>query len=326
MSPGAAPRGTGAGTVRLTAHAKINLHLQVLGRRPDGFHELRTLLQSIDLADTLEVAPTRRHGLELEVEPTGAAPGDETNLVLRAARALQEATGCRRGARLRLVKQVPAGAGLGGGSADAAAALVALDRLWGLGLDRIELMRLGTELGSDVPFFLVGGLALGVGRGDEVYPLPELSRLAVVIAMPEVPISTAAVYHRLREIREPAGGCGEDRGPLTWSPIAGSVYGFSAGLRSEAPWSELGNDLQPIVLEGWPELAGVLDALRSTGPLRAGVTGSGSALYAIFSTRAGAEAAASALDGRCRVHVGTTLDRASARLEPGAGAWRSGTA
>jgi 4-diphosphocytidyl-2-C-methyl-D-erythritol kinase len=303
--------------VRIAVPAKINLHLQVLGRRDDGFHEVRTLLQSIDLLDHIEVealdgaeadGEALKEGgpaIQLEVSPADAAPSDETNLVIQAARALQEATGCRRGARIRLKKAIPAGAGLGGGSADAAATLVALDRLWGLGLDRLKIHRIAARLGSDVPFFLIGGLALGVGRGEEVYPLPDIPELALLVALPQIHVSTAEVYRRLNK--------------LTWDPIGFSVYGFSAGLRSGMPWSDQRNDLQPIVLEGWPQLGEVLTALERRYPVRAGVTGSGAALFALFASRREAERAVAEITrteagNGTRFHIGRTLGRAEATI------------
>ena len=146
--------------------AKINIHLEVVGRRPDGFHELRTLFQSVGLWDTLCGWPAEEGLLELEIEPEGVVGSGPDNLVLRAARALWQETGRRPGARLRLAeKEIPVGGGMGGGSADAAGALMLLNQLWSLGLPTADLRRLAADLGSDVPFFLHGGFALGVGRG-----------------------------------------------------------------------------------------------------------------------------------------------------------------
>jgi 4-diphosphocytidyl-2-C-methyl-D-erythritol kinase len=288
------------GVLAIAAPAKINLHLEVLGRRPDGFHELRTLLQSIDLADRLELEPAPVGRLQLEVDPPGVVPVDG-NLVLRAAGALWSHVGRRPGARLRLVKRIPAGGGLGGGSADAAAALVALDRLWGTGLGTSALLRLAAGLGSDVPFFLLGGLALGVGRGDEVYPLPDLGPLTVVVATPALSIPTPEVYGSL------------DR-RLTWFAPDASVYGLAAGLSDEVPWSSFKNDLQPVVVNRWRQVEDVLRALAGYDPLHVSMTGSGSACYAVFADRSRAEAAAHGLDSAWSVHVGTTLARRDAAL------------
>jgi 4-diphosphocytidyl-2-C-methyl-D-erythritol kinase len=296
-------------TLSIVAPAKINLHLQVVGRRPDRFHELRTLLQCIDLADRLEAEPLPPGQLELVVEPCGAAPEDDSNLVLRAARALQQQLGVPYGARLRLSKQIPAGAGLGGGSSDAAAALVLLDRLWSAGVAQAALHRLAADLGSDVPFFLHGGLALGVGRGEEIYPLDDLSPLGVVVVMPEVEIETAEVYRRLPK-------------ELTWRRPESSVYSFSAGLDTDLYWGGVRNDLQPVVLAGWPEVADALKSLQSLNPVHAAVTGSGAAVFALFSEPDQARQAAAKLQQPGRVHVGTALSRALSRpvVQPGSSA------
>ena len=289
--------------LKVKAPAKINLHLEILGRRPDGFHELRTLLQSIDLADELTASETGSPELTLAVEPEGVVGCGEDNLVMRAARLLQECTGQRRGARLTLGKRIPLGAGLGGGSADAAACLVLLDRLWSLDLGALELHRLAAELGSDVPFFLHGGLALGVGRGEEVYPLPDLPQLGLVVAAPPVEVATAAVYGRLET-------------QLTWSPPDGSVYAFAAGLDNELRWKSLRNDLQPVVVEAWPEVAEVVDHLQGCAPLHAAVTGSGAAAFALFADRDSARSVADGMEDRWWVHTGVTLGRSDARLGP----------
>jgi len=289
-------------TLEIAAPAKVNLHLEVLGRRPDGYHEVRTLLQSIDWCDHLEAEEAAAGTLHLEVEPEGAAPPGDDNLVLRAARRLWGACGRQPGARLRLVKRVPSGGGLGGGSADAAAALVILQRLWSLALPTEVVHGVAAELGSDVPFFLRGGLALGVGRGDEVYPLPDLPEpLHVVVAAPPVEISTAEVYGRLG--RE-----------LTWRSREASVYAFTAGLIREPRWERFRNDLQPVVLGEWKAVADVVHTLRACRPLMAAVTGSGAAAFALFRERAEAARAATAVGGECRVHLGVTLDRTSAFL------------
>ncbi len=289
--------------LEVAAAAKVNLHLEVLGRRPDGYHEVRTLLQSVDWYDDLEAEAAHEGELNLEVEPDGAAPTGDDNLVLRAARLLWASCGSRPGARLRLVKRIPSGGGLGGGSADAAAALVLLDRLWSLGVPPEVLHSLAAMLGSDVPFFLHGGLALGVGRGDEVYPLPDLREpLHVVIAAPPVEVPTAEVYGRLEQ-------------ELTWRSREASVYAFTAGLIGEPRWERFRNDLQPVVLGGWEIVANVVHTLRACDPLMTAVTGSGAAAFALFREYAEAARAATAVGGGCRVHLGLTLGRSSALLE-----------
>jgi 4-diphosphocytidyl-2-C-methyl-D-erythritol kinase len=190
MSEEAAP-----GQLRVRAPAKVNLSLEVLGRRPDGYHEIRTVMQAVSLCDEIEFE-SRSDGL-LRLECVGAdLPADESNLVLRAARLLRERSGAHGGADVRLTKRVPLGGGLGGGSSDAAITLLALAELWGLTPSGDELTEMAAELGSDVPFFLTGGAALCEGRGERVTPLPCPRTLRYVLAMPQWSVSTARVYQR----------------------------------------------------------------------------------------------------------------------------------
>jgi len=288
--------------ITLAAPAKLNLHLEVIGRRVDGFHELRTLYQSIDLCDTITVRKRTDNHLTLSVDPDGAAPSDATNLVLRAAQALRQATGVGQGASLVLRKNIPAGGGLGGGSADAAATLVALNRMWRCELQRAELSEIAATLGSDIPFFLVGGLALGIGRGDEVYPLSDLPQCAVLVVTPDIEIPTPTVYHRLDA-------------PKAWKRQNAKVWEFASGQINQPPWKALHNDLQGVVIEGWPEVEYALSAIESTSPVHAAVTGSGATVYGIYQDRVAATRAAQTLVPWWRIHVGVTWGRDRARLE-----------
>ncbi len=287
--------------LRVRVPAKVNFHLQLLGRRSDGYHEIRTLLQSIDLYDDLEAEEAAEGVLRLAVDPPGSVASGDDNLVIRAARELWRLSGRRHGADLRLSKRIPVGGGLGGGSADAAATLVVLDRLWSLGLGARDLQEAAASIGSDVPFFLHGGLALGVGRGDEVYPLPDLAEHGVVVVSVGEQISTGDVYGRIRPL-------------LTWNRWDANVYAFAAGIEGLPRWQTMVNDLQPVVVEGWPEVAEVVDRLHATGPLRAAVTGSGSAAFAVYPDRRSAERARAGLGERWWCHAGVTLDRARARM------------
>ena len=288
--------------MRLSARvpAKVNLHLQVVGRRPDGFHEVRTLLQSIDLFDDLTVEEAPGGGLEVEMEPADWAPAGDSNLVLRAARRLEREPGMRPGSRFILNKRIPAAGGMGGGSADAAAALVLLDSFWDLDLGRSRLQAYAAELGSDVPFFLHGGLALGIGRGEEGFPLPDLDPMGVVILFPDVQIPTTAAYGMLG-----------DR--LTWCRPEANVYAFAAGLDVRPSWKDMFNDLQASVLEGWPVVGEAIRALRDTEPLRVGVSGSGGAVFGLYPDRAAAKQVGEVVRKKWRIHVGRTLGRAEAR-------------
>jgi 4-diphosphocytidyl-2-C-methyl-D-erythritol kinase len=289
----------------LSAPAKINLHLQVLGPRGDGHHELWTLFQTIDLADELVVEDDPGGAVVLEVAPQGGAPSGSENLVVKAVSALRERAGVERGAVLRLRKRIPIGAGLGGGSADAAAALVAVDRLWNTRLSNEELADLAAGVGSDVGFFLHGGLALGRGRGDTIDCLPDLQSFSVVVVLPGFEVSTAwafaAIDLRLTSRRPDAtvdafvAGCLENRG-------------------EDPPWSGLFNDFEEVVTEQRPEIGRVLRAVRATGPLHAALTGSGAAVFGVFADPAAARRAAHEIGSEWQVHVGSTLGRRQARL------------
>ena len=290
----------------VSAPAKINLHLQVLGVRPDGYHELRTLFQSIDLADELRASPTANGALDLRVEPEGVVTGAEDNSVLRAATALRKRSGVTAGANIELYKRIPVAGGLGGGSADGAATLVLLDELWGLDLGRSDLVDLAAELGSDVPFFLHGGLAIGVGRGEEVYPLPDLGSFGLVVATPRLQVPTAEVFDGLAP-------------HLTSGGLDATVYAFASrgpgGRRGSPPWGDFFNELESVVIERWPEVGRVVDALRATDPLHAAVTGSGASVFAIYPDSRRASDAAKALGERWQGFVGSTLTRD--RAQPG---------
>ncbi|HEY7869399.1 MAG TPA: 4-(cytidine 5'-diphospho)-2-C-methyl-D-erythritol kinase, partial [Methylomirabilota bacterium] len=189
-----ATRSRGGRAVVLRASAKVNLALEVLGKRGDGYHEIATVLQAVDLADRLrlETADT----LSLHVDDPDL-PTDDGNLVMRAARLLQKAAGREAGARIGLTKRIPVAAGLGGGSSDAAAALWGLSRLWKLGWPRARLRELAVELGMDVPFFLGPGRAIATGRGERLAALPGGGGYALVLVNPKVPLSTREVYGRV---------------------------------------------------------------------------------------------------------------------------------
>jgi len=190
--------------VRSWAHAKINLTLEVLGRRSDGYHEVMTVLQTIDLADRLDVLPAPN----LRVECDDLSLNGESNLVWQAATKLAESQNIVPKARIIIRKRIPVGMGLGGGSSDAAAALVALNELWELRLPDVELARVAAALGSDIPFFLEGGTALGRGRGEQISPLPALPRLPVTLICPNstIPNKTASMYSRLNQSHYSDGG------------------------------------------------------------------------------------------------------------------------
>lgn len=271
-----------AGGVEVLAPAKLNLFLEVLARRPDGYHEIESLLVAVDLHDTLTFRDLDGGSIELVCDdpslPTGSA-----NLVVQAAQRLKTATGCTRGARISLKKVIPAQAGLGGGSSDAAATLVALDRLWDLELPANRLDAVAGEIGSDVAFFLHAPAAICRGRGEQVEPLALSKPLHFVLVAPSFGVSTAEVYRNLRPPET----------PLSIGPVTGA-------LALEKP-SALGhclfNRLQPVAEALRPELIRVRDALANLDPPLDGslMSGSGSAYFGLCPDLAVAHRAAEVL-------------------------------
>jgi 4-diphosphocytidyl-2-C-methyl-D-erythritol kinase len=262
---------TGRRTIRIRAHAKINLTLRVGARRADGFHPLQTVFQSLALHDTLEVTP-RRGPFELTCDDP-AVPADDRNLVTRAAHALWSALGRAgepRGASIHLTKHIPMQAGLGGGSSDAASALSALARLWRFRGSTAELADIASRLGSDVPYFLVGGTALGLSLGEELYPLDDLPPWFVVLALPGFGVATADAYRWF-----------DTDGPLAAGarPRAGAAIAAWPGRRLA-----LVNDLEGPVTRAHLEIGAARRALESAGAAAALMTGSGSAVFGLFSS------------------------------------------
>ena len=272
------------GALRLEAPAKVNLLLRVLGRRPDGFHDLDTLFQAVDLCD--EVLVERRgSGIELSVEGADLGPATE-NLAYRAARTFLEAEGARTavGVEVRLRKRIPAGAGLGGGSSDAAAVLRCLNRLAARPLPRSTLDEIGAYLGSDVPFFLGGAaLARGRGRGELLEALPALPVRHLVLVLPPVHVPTGAAYGALARLRQ--GRPPRDRRP--WAD--GGVSGWD----DVGAWAE--NDFEEVIPPAHAPVKRSLEALRGSGARPALLSGSGAACFGVFPDERRAEAAAAAL-------------------------------
>lgn len=254
------------------APAKVNLRLTVLAREASGYHQIETLFCALEVADTIEIEPGPA-GIALEVE--GADLGEaRDNLVHIAARAFCAAIGETPALRIVLHKNVPAGAGLGGGSSDAAATLRALNAMHGYPLDDARLVRLGGTLGSDVPFFLSGAaLALAWGRGDRLLPLPALPRRPVLVVAPREPIATAAAYGWLAEARA--------RRP---SPPPAQVLPPAAFADWDLLAGAAANDFEEPVFARRPDLARIRDALRDAGARPALLAGSGSAVFGVFAS------------------------------------------
>jgi len=273
-------------SVRLPACAKINLSLRVLGRRADGYHELRTILQTISLHDTLELELTRARGIEVECDLPGLATGRE-NLVWRAIAAMRRELGMRAGVRARLEKLIPVGRGLGGGSADAAAAMIGMLRLGGSAADRVhpeQMLEIGAGLGADVPFFFRGGRAVGVGRGDEIYPLTEIRKRSVLVVSPAgIAVNTGEAYGWLRPNLTR-----RRKGPKISSFCALCWRSHIAGIE---------NDFEPAVFAKHPRLARIKRVLLERGAQEAALAGSGSAVFGIYQHPAQARRAAQSFPG-----------------------------
>ena len=274
--------------VRVRAPAKVNLFLRVLGRRGDGYHDLETVFHTLGLFDelTFQAAP------DLTLSAAGIpSPAGDDNLCLRAARLLQGRThGRRPGARIRLVKHIPTGAGLGGGSADAAACLVGLNRLWALRLGRPALARLAAELGSDVPFFLVGGAAVGKGRGERLTAIRTRLTAWAVILKPAFGIPTGEAFAALDSI--PA-----DRRTCPAATLAGVVRAVTRGSLEAL---RVHNDFTQPAEARHPRVAQLRIGLLRTGARAAFLTGSGSAVVGLYAGRPAATRAARTLQAKFR--------------------------
>ncbi len=272
-------------SVSVEAPAKINLFLRVLGRREDGFHDLETLFQAVALFDLLVL--TRTDGdVALEVDGPDLGP-PESNLALRAARAFHAATGAPGGVRIVLTKKIPAGAGLGGGSSDAAAVLRGLEALHPGVIARRDLARIAAELGSDVPFFLGSStLALGTGRGERLEPLPTLGERPLALVLPPVHVPTSTAYGALSVQRESGFGPGEGERRLgAWAPESWEQVAVRAH-----------NDFETVVPLLHPEVGKALAALSATGGRPTLLSGSGAACFALYPDPSKARGAARRLE------------------------------
>ena len=282
--------------IRIRSFAKVNLALAVLGGRGDGFHEIRTVFQSIDLHDELEIRPSAR--LELRCENLASVPMEE-NTVWRAAEALARAVSQPAGAEIILKKRIPSGSGLGAGSSNAAAALLGLCRFWRLEVPAAELRSIAAGIGSDVPFFLQGGTALGIGRGEEIYPLPEIRPSHLVVVCPGIQIATAAAYRSLSLL-------------LTSPRATHKIQGFCGRLTDDAGClAEIFNDFETSILPAYPAVKEAKDFLTERGATATLLSGSGSSVFGFFSDEESALAASrsSSVRESWRVFPTKTLSR-----------------
>ncbi len=268
--------------VRIPAFAKINLRLEVLGKRPDGFHELRTIFQTISLKDELRLTSTGKPGIELRVTGNAILSGEpmKKNLVYRAVHALRHEFKVKDGVAIELRKTIPAGRGLGGGSSDAAAALQGYLRLSKKQIDRERLFEIAATLGADVPFFLEGGRALGFAKGDEIYALPDIPKLNLLVVSPKsihVPTPDAYRWLNASQLTNP----GDNPRLYRFCALAWSLQG-----------GPLRNDFEEAVFQQHPRLAEIKRDLLQNGATEALLAGSGSAVFAVFPSPAKARRAA----------------------------------
>jgi len=268
--------------VRVPAFAKINLRLEVLGRRPDNFHELRTIFQTISLKDELRFRKSRKPGIELRVVGNASLSAEpiEKNLVYQAVDAVKRELAILTGVAIELRKAIPAGRGMGGGSSDAAAALIGCLRLLKKRLPRERLFAIAASLGADVPFFLEGGRATGIGKGDEIYPLPDMPKRHLLIVSPQaIHVPTPNAYRWLKAPQ------------LTNSAGNPKLYRFCA-LAWSLQGGPLLNDFEEAVFQQHPRLVEIKRELLQNGASEALLAGSGSAVFGVFPSPAKARRAA----------------------------------
>jgi 4-diphosphocytidyl-2-C-methyl-D-erythritol kinase len=279
--------GGGPRHARVRALAKINLDLRVLHKRRDGFHELRTIFQTISLADTIDLTftPSAKSAIELD-DPLGLPD----NLAAKAAHLSLRAMKIRGRVVIRLAKRIPMGAGLGGGSSDAAAILLALPVLAGKSIPLAVLSRIAAELGSDVPFFLSGGAAVGIGRGTELFPLPDRSSRPGLLVVPNIHVSTPDAYRRLSP-------------RLTSESEQNKIFSFQSLALAGGVSETVCNDFEAVVMEQYPRLALLKKRLQRAGADPALMSGSGSAVFGLFRTRDQAVRARNALSGEKAIGI-----------------------
>ncbi len=256
--------------VIIDAPAKINLFLKILGKRPDGYHDIYSLMQTISLYDTLVISETDR-GIEL-IGSTDVVPIDSSNIIWKAVDLLRRHVGFTQGIKVRLTKRVPVGAGLGGGSSDAAATLKGVTQLLGLGLSRHELQRFGAALGSDVPFFFSAGSALISGRGEIVQEVAVISDYTVLLVVPDFAISTAEAYAQVKI-------------DLTNSLLKPTLNLEGTHAELLTLFDQIGNDFEGPVIKSHPAVSVCMGLLRESGARAVTLSGSGSAFFGLFDCR-----------------------------------------
>ncbi len=287
--------------MHVRSFAKINLGIEILGKREDGFHEIRTLLQTLDLYDLLEFRDLPQDVIILKGDDT-SIPWNEKNLIHRAAALLKERFSIKGGIEILTKKNIPPGSGLGGGSSNAAATLLALNEIWSLGLQKKALMEIGSLLGADVPFFLEGGLCLGEGKGDLIFALDDLSPLFCVLAFPPFSIATAAVYKRLAL-------------SLTSKGKDSKIIRFL----DNRELSFLENELENTVFRLHPQIKGIKNLIQEQGSELSLMSGSGSAVFGLFPEKWRAEKALRTIAKDHPAVLAKTVSRTDCRKQ-----WRIG--
>ncbi|MCQ2500697.1 MAG: 4-(cytidine 5'-diphospho)-2-C-methyl-D-erythritol kinase [Lachnospiraceae bacterium] len=276
--------------IRIEAMAKINLGLDVLRKRPDGYHEVKMIMQSIDLHDDLELEETEEEGIHLTCS-VEELPADGSNLIWKAAELLMKEKEVKNGVKIHLTKRIPMAAGMAGGSADAAATMLAVNELFSLGFTKKELMERAVRIGADVPYCIMGGTALSEGIGEILSPLPDMPDCWILIAKPDIDVPTAFVYKNLRAAE------------LTWHPdIDGMMQALKDGSL-EGITERLGNVLETVTIPAHPVIREIKELMLQSGAMNALMSGSGPTVFGIFNAYEKAEAArvrmeASRLAGR----------------------------
>jgi len=277
--------------MRIKSFAKINLGIEVLGKRDDGYHEIKTLFQSVNLFDLLSFFPCTQNEIILKGDDN-SIPWDGSNLIHKAATLLKERHGIKTGVEIHVTKNIPAGKGLGGGSSNAAVTLLVLNKMWKIGLEKDVLRDLGAQLGADIPYFFEGGLCLGQGKGDLLFPQEDLNSFLCVLVLPSVSLSTAAVYEGSR-----VSLTSQDKD----SKIIRFLDSRDLGL--------LKNDLEETVFRSYPQIKAIKSLIQEQGSELALMSGSGSAVFGLFHQRKKAKKALGTLSNEYSAVFTTTLSR-----------------
>ncbi len=281
----------GKAELRIQARSKINLGLHIKGLRPDGYHEIWSILQEIrQPADELILRETPDFSLSLACDHPDL-PIDQSNLCLRAAQALREHTNYPRGALIHLSKRIPLGAGLGGGSADAAAVFKGLNQLWGLGLDQETLLKLAASIGSDVPFFILGGCCVATGRGEVLQKIEPVIQDQVLLVCPPEQVSTVWAYKNIENYH------------LTQGKENVIFFGSEQCSSRAEFYKQFSNDFEPLVFAHYPQLGKIKERLMAEGAVFASLSGSGSTVYAIFQHEEEAQRVARSLPGEYQIYL-----------------------